>query len=100
MWKDRVQLAERWHLQEVMMLHVFKGITCAEDMANPLNQLPASVAEYLLAIYLVPKAFFFQVLWRLPVAAHSLDQEHHLSLSSKLVSSYFLTLTLTGELGR
>ena len=40
------------------MLHVFKETICAEDMANPLNQLPASVAEYLLAIYLVPSAFF------------------------------------------
>lgn len=82
------------------MLHVFKETICAEDMANPLNQLPASVAEYLLAIYLVPSAFFSQALWRLPAAAHSLDQEHHLGFSSKPVSRYFLTLTLTGELGR
>lgn len=44
--------------------------------------------------------FFFQALWGLPVAAHSLDQEHHLDLSSKLVSRYFLNLTLTRELGR
>lgn len=47
-----------------------------------------------------PQCFFFQALWRLPAAAHSLDQEHHLGFSSKPVCRYFLTLTLTGELGR
>lgn len=44
-----------------MLLHIFKETICAEDMANPLNQLPASGAEYLLAIYLVLGAFFFRL---------------------------------------
>lgn len=82
------------------MLHVFKGIICAEDMANPPK--PAACLSFgVPPRYLLgPQSFFFQALWGLPVAAHSLDQEHHLDLTARLVSRYFLTLTLTGELGR
>lgn len=36
----------------------------------------------------------------LPTAAHSLDQELHLGLSSKPVSCYLPALTLTGEFGK
>lgn len=67
-----------------------KGPFVPRTWPTPLNQLPASVTEYLFAIYLVPKAFFFQALWGLPVAAHSLDQEHHLGLVLSLYPDTFL----------
>lgn len=56
-------------------------------MANSLKTscLP-QLQSNLLAVYLVGLQHFFLALWTLVVAAHSLDKEHHLGLSSKSVS--------------
>lgn len=69
------------------MLRIFKSIFCADDAANSLKTscLP-QLQSTLLAVYLVGPQHFFLALWTLRVAAHSLDKEHHLGLSSKSVS--------------
>lgn len=73
------------------MLHVFKGTICAEDMANPSKSAACLSCGVPLCYLLGPQSFFFfQAFWGLPVAAYSLDQEHHLGLVLSLYPDTFL----------